>query len=148
MEKHNFWHIIRDLAQKDDSLEPPTETVNKALDIFQPKARQQRVFRLQPAYAGMVRRAETPRKLVFELDDQFVQVEQFCDDEGIQLSGFASNLEDTVVTLFGDESVFQAAVRDGEFEFKSLPAGCYDMAFDCKGESLWIPKLILGKGLE
>ena len=141
----HYWQFIRDLAQRDESVEPPAASVSKAMEIFQPVLHREKVFRLQPAYAGMVRRAEPPRKLVFELGEQFVQVEQYSDGQGVNLSGFVSGLEDTAVTLFGDESVFQTPVRDGEFEFKSLPAGCYDMAFDCKGESLWIPKLILGE---
>lgn len=144
MEKNKFWQSIRDLSQADESLEPPAACMEAALNIFQPTARPVRFFQLKPSFSGMVRRTESAETLVYELDEQhFVRMEHSADEDGVRLAGFASGVEDQDVMLFGGESVFQASVRDGEFEFNSLPFGCYDMAFVSEGESLWIPDLIL-----
>ena len=141
----NFWQQIRELSFADDSMDPPEPTINAALDIFQPTPKSWRAFKLQPSFAGMVRRASPARKMVFELDDQcFVQIETTLTQEGTRLSGFAAGLEDTRVMLFGEERVFEAELKDGVFEFQSIPVGCYDMTFLCEGESLWIQELVLG----
>ncbi len=148
MENHEFWQCIREIAQADGSVNPPNNTIDAALAIFQPSEKSQRFFRLQPSFAGMVRRS-SPLKRVFELDDtHFVHVEENHQPNGIRLFGFASGVDETEVVLFGEESEFHASIQDGEFEFKSLPEGCYDMAFYCEGESLWIPKLVVGETKE
>jgi len=144
MEKSKFWQCIRDISQADDSLEPPAASIEAALNIFQPVKEQVRFFQLKPSFSGMVRRGVSSETLVYELDDaHFVRMEQSCETDGVRLTGFVSGVENQDVMLFGQESVFQASISDGEFEFNSLPFGCYDMAFVSEGESLWIPDLTL-----
>ncbi len=144
MKKSKYWQCIRDIAQADDSIEPSSACVEAALNIFQPEEKLVRFFQLKPAFSGMVRRTSSSQTLVYELDEEhFVRMEQSSESEGVRLAGFASGVDDQEVLLFGEETVFQANVCDGEFEFNSLPFGCYDMAFVSEGESLWIPDLKL-----
>lgn len=148
MEKHRFWQSIRAIAQADDSVEVPQASLDAAFAIFQPKIKERRFFQLQPSFAGAVRRANVAERLVFKCEDQFVQLEQDLEGEGVSISGFISEAGQTKVTLFGDESVFSSNINEGEFEFNSIPSGCYDMAFDNEGESLWIPNINLGETKE
>ena len=143
MGDQRFWQSIRKIAQEDNSIEVPRESVDAALSIFQPVVGVTRTFQLKPSFAGMVRNAAAASRLVYEMDSRFVQLERLSDRGGIHLSGFASGVDETNATLFGDEVVFEAPINHGEFEFKSIPPGCYSLAFDSEGESLWIPKLTL-----
>ena len=144
MKDFEFWQSLRGIARTDDSIDPPEKAVRAALDIFKPRKKSTvRFFTLQPSFAGLVRRGGGG-KLVYELDEQhFVQMESSKEEEGFRVAGFASGVDETEVLLFGVESVFKANIVDGEFEFNDLPPGCYDMAFVCEGESLWIPNLML-----
>lgn len=145
-EKNEFWDNLRQVAQADNSVPVPIESVNKALAIFQPirEKRFSNVLSLRPSFAGAVRRAGVAEKLLYELNtDYIVQLEKTWDETGYHLSGFVHGFDDAPVVLYGNESVHEASIEAGNFELKGIPSGTYTMSFTHGGEDYWITNLAL-----
>lgn len=147
MRESEFWNQLKRITALDDHVEVPASTLEHALRLFQPPERlslRSRIFALRPAFTGAVRRADTERKLFYQLDEQhIVQLEKSWDEEGVNLSGFVHGFDEVPVVLYGQECVFETKIEAGGFELRALPKGSYHLAFSVEGEDFWIRDLDL-----
>ena len=141
-----FWTNLRKLTIADTSVEVPVSAHNLALAVFpkrEGEARSFNIFRLSPASLVLVRKAGQHRKFLYELGDFVVQLEQGERERGCQLSGFVHGIEDGPVVLYGEESIFEATIENGNFLFESVPFGTFRICFCHEGEHFWVRDLRL-----
>lgn len=149
MEPFHFWRCIRNIARLDPSRNVPDQLVDRGMEVFHPRGKHSHVFRLKTSDGASLRAGGNSTRQLFEYRaDQFVELEHFKEHNGFHLLGYASGMDETPARLFGEEIVFSASIRAGKFEFRAVPPGCYTLAFDHRGESLWIPKLVLRESAE
>ncbi|MDJ0840159.1 MAG: hypothetical protein QNK37_26845 [Acidobacteriota bacterium] len=135
-----FWAGIKRLASCDNSTEVPPSTRESALAIFDRKKEPQtnHLFSLTPASLATVRKAGQSRKFFYELKDYIVQLEKTEGEGCYQLSGFVHGIDDGPVILYGDESVFETEIENGNFSFDSLSYGSYRLCLSHEGDHYWI----------